>query len=170
MSTMWHRGAAIPLLEQLPNLRRLCLSGCSIMLIPEHHMYIIQSVPKLQSLNLDVCSDSHSGHQPWRESTLEPLQHLRFLTSLSLNISDLKGPMLLSPALSCLTQLRELSLQCPGAQSCSQPVKQLMQTVSNLTGLTSLVLSRMIETMPTDLATLTQLECFSLTCFSNVSA
>ena len=152
-SEMWPqlRDASMSLLPLLPNLQYLGVSAGHDFMVPERHLHLMQLLPDLQHLELSLESDG-----TWNESTLEPLEHLRALTSLDLMINDMMGPLLLSPALAELTQLEDLCLWCVGGSAESGQAR-LMQIVSKLTGLQALQLNNMVESIPTDLGRLTRL-------------
>ena len=120
-------------------------------MIPERHLHAIELLPDLQHLDLFVPSDG-----TWSESTLEPLKHMRALTSLSLKIENMSGPLLVSQSLAELTQLQHLHLRCQSDDYLSDQA-HLMQTVSKLTGLRTLVLDSMVESSPAELVGLGRL-------------
>ena len=155
------------LLPQLPNLRHLSVSGGHAFMTPERHLHALQLLPNLQSLTLSVASDGN-----WNEHTLEPLRHLRALTSLSLTILYMFGPLLVSPALAQLTQLQALRLECQsdeGRQGVANDDichDRLMRTVSKLTGLEALVLEDMVDRIPAELERLVHLTQLGLSILS----
>ena len=153
------RDTSMLLLPQLPNLHHLFLAGGREFMSPERHLHAFKLMPNLRHLDLQLTSDGS-----WSESTLEPLKHLSAATTLSLRIRDMSGPMLVSPFLAQLTQLQALFLHCEGVD---REINQahLMQTVSKLTGLASLGLDGMVESVPAELeklANLTYLELSSI--------
>ena len=119
-------------------------------IFPGRHLRVLELLPKLQQLELFVDLDGN-----WSESTLEPLSHLRTLTSLRLSIHNMNGPLLISPALAQLTLLRQLHLCCDvitdADSSNGTSQAHLMQTVSKLTRLQSLSLSNIVESTPAEL-------------------
>ena len=152
------QGASMLLLAQLPNLQLLSVTGGHEFMLLERHLHAIELMPNLQHLDLDVPSDG-----TWSESTLEPLRHMSGLTTLSLRI-EMSDPLLISPSLAALTQLQDLHLHC-GSLQYKTDQDHLMQTVSKLTELRSLVLDGMVESIPVELERLpclTYLELCSL--------
>ena len=140
-----HRDGSMLLLAQLPNLHHLDVGGHEFM-IPERHLHAIELLPDLQRLFLSMPSDG-----TWSKSTLEALAHMRALTSLKLNICKMSGPLLVPTSLAQLTQLQELRLDCGDGGSNEDSEAHLMQTISNLTGLRTLVLNDMVMGMPAGL-------------------
>ena len=138
--------AIMLLLPQLPHLQALCVFGGHQFMIPERHLQAVELLPDLQDLDLNMPSDG-----TWNESTLEPLQYMTALTSLTLNIYEMRGLLLLSPSLSHLTQLQHLRLETDEGWSDQISQAHLMQTVSKLTGLKSLALEDMVESIPAEL-------------------
>ncbi len=156
MSAWSHlRGTSTALLQQLPNLRQLVVSGSSSFMIAERHLPDVKAMPHLASLDLTL----HSDHS-WSDSTLEPLLCLGSLTALSLKVLGIHKPMLVS-SLSMLTQLRELRLETDGSLSFVREA-DLWHTVSKLTGLSVLLLGGLVDHMPPELAALTLLQHLTL--------
>ena len=141
--------ASMLMLPQLPNLQHLSVSGGREFMIPERHLYALELLPSLQQFIFCVQLDGD-----WSESRLEPLGHLKALTSLRLTIRDMIGPLLISPA---LTQLQELHLCCDGGSCDATSQAHLMQTVSKLMSLQSLALDNMVESPPAELERLVHL-------------
>ena len=115
-------------------------------MIPECHLQAIELLPNLEHLHLLVPSDG-----TWSESTLDPLKYMKALTSLSLNIREIRGPLLLSPSLAQLTQLEDLNLESQNAFYDETSQAQFMQTVGKLTRLETLGLENMVESIPAEL-------------------
>ncbi len=142
--------------------RRLCLEDLArfIGFHPEPHLAFVNSVPRLEALRLGSVSIGAT------ETTLEQLQHLQPLTSLSLNTSSMDAPVQLSRFLSCLTRLRRLRLGCARITCTSAAEAHLVHTVSKLTALTCLDLKGMLSSVPPELSALDQLEvlCVRDTC------
>ncbi len=143
------------------NLQHLSISGGHNKMIPERHLYALELLPQLTDLTLNLRSDG-----TWNEETLKPLKDLTSLTSLDLQISRMMGPLLVSPSLTQLSKLRNLQLTCSSsgdAECCNQESQEhLMGTISQLTGLRSLELTEMVESMPAELGALLQLTSFEL--------
>ena len=152
------RDASMMLLPQLPNLQTLCVAGGHEFMVPERHLHAIELLPNLQHLDLSLTSDG-----TWSESTLEPLKHMTALITLNLSICQMRGPLLVSPFLAQLTQLRELRLDC-GPRGFDSEINQahLMQTVSKLRGLRTLALDGMVESVPAGLERLAYLKTLEL--------
>ena len=160
------RGGSVALLSQTPNLWELEISSSSQFFALQDDLFAIQYLPKLRSLKLGVrCEDS------WNEDCLEPLKHLTALTSLVMSIEGVYRPLLVSSKLAVLTQLETLELQSGGTYGRVYVPKQgrLMQTLSQLTGLTRLALTGMLDNFPPQLANLTQLELLSIRRFDHAA-
>ncbi len=157
------QGASMLVLPQLPNLQYLSISGANdpnTFMIPERHLPIIQLLPCLKSLRLALDSDG-----TWNEHTLDPLKHLRALTSLDLCVRGTKGPLWLSPSLCHLTELQELRLQCEDSVVVDESQSEMVNIVSRLTTLRMLLLDGMLLDVPAQLgalARLTRLELWNL--------
>ena len=153
------RDAGVLMLPQLMNLHHLEIntSGRPEFMVPERHLQAIEFLPNSQQLHLSMPSDG-----TWCESTLEPPKNMRALTSLNLSIYDMLGPLLVSPLLTQLTQLQDLHLR--HWSRCKLGVSQahLMQTISKLTGLKTLRLHHMVESIPAELERLACLTCLEL--------
>ncbi len=121
-------------------------------MIPEQHLYIIASLRRLQRLTLSI-----SFGETWSKATLEPLQYLTALTLLTLNVSSVDKPLLLSPTLTRLTCLRDLVLRDWAPTNDDNGRDHHMQVVSKLTGLTSLVLDGMLRSVPAGIGSLSHL-------------
>ena len=146
------QAASMVLLPQLPNLQDLCIYDSRGFMVPERHLHVVECLQQLKSLSLFVVSDD-----TWDQATLEPFTNLSSLTSLCLVIQKLKGPLWTSPLLTHLTRLRELRLQCWGAGHGKTSPDHLMETVSKLTTLETLVLIGILDYMPAQLGALSQL-------------
>ncbi len=155
----WERfqGGAVAVLSQMPNLQELEISGARSFFHPQHNLFIMEHLPKLKSLRLQVHSAGH-----WDESTLESLKHLTALTTLEMNIQDLGGPLLVSPELSTLTQLKNLELHASQRPLQVPGEADLMQAISQLTSLTRLSLIGMLTNVPPQLANLPKLASLAL--------
>ncbi len=146
------QAASMLLLPQLPNLQNLHIDDSLGFMVPERHLHVMESLPRLKSLSLHVISD-----RTWGETTLEPLTHLSSLTSLSLSICKLQGPLWTSPLLTHLTQLQELRLHSWGPYRYKTSSDQLLETVSKLTTLKTLLLDGVVDCVPAQLGALAQL-------------
>ena len=159
-----YQGGSCVLLSHLPNLRHLSTSTDTRFFEPFNHLYIVKLLPKLESLSLAMpCGDE------WEEDTLEPLKHLTALTRLSIEAYNLKGPLLISPMLTVLTQLRDVQLACTDRiSSIDQPSHDcFMQVLSGLTGLARLSLSNIQTFVPAELSDLQQLAHLALRSFTH---
>ena len=154
------RGGAVALLSQTPNLQELAISGGKQFFALQHDLYVMEHLPKLKSLTIEVtCKD------PWSEDTLDPLKHLTGLTSLVICVKGLYRPLSVSSELAALTQLQVLDLQSSRSYMDVSKQAALMQTLSQLTGLTRLALTGMLDNVPLQLANLAQLEVLSVSRF-----
>ena len=153
-------------LPDLPNLQHLSVFGGVDFMPPELQLQAITLSPHLQSLSLYLQSGGS-----WDEATLEPLKHLRALSSLSLEICEMKGPLLVSPSLAELTQLEDLLLGCVSVEglwsilSDETSHNHLMGTIGQLTGLRSLGLTNMVDSLPAGLERLVRLPFLELGLF-----
>ncbi len=146
------QAACMLLLPQVPNLRELRISDHLGFMVPERHLHVVECLPQLKSLILDVRSDG-----TWDEATLQPLSYLNSLTYLFLGISKLQAPLWTSPSLTHLTQLQVLRLNSWEPGYGEARTDHLMETVSKLTTLRLLALDGMVNCVPAQMGALAQL-------------
>ena len=151
----WHAfsGGSVALLAQLPNLQYLNISSSGDFLVADRHLYVMEFLPKLLSLTLLL------KYAPnWNATTLAPLRHLRRLTYLNISVSDMSKLLMVSPTLAQLTQLQELRLTDLVSYRRPRDQDDLFWTVSQLTNLTELSLTCMLQNVPAEVASLSRLQ------------
>ncbi len=152
------RRGIVGLLAHMSNLQQLTVHDFTGFMDPAYDMYAIQYLTRLENLYL-----SCSCHRKWAPDTLQPLSGLKNLSRLSMDISDMSTPLLIHSSLSCLTGLTCFDFSRAGAKR-SQALHgidthNVINVVSNLTGLRSLDVHGMIDMLPASLLSLQQLSC-----------
>ena len=131
------RGSLGSALQQLPRLRRLCLSDCELQAEGAAALWVVlRALPSLEALQL-----SGSAVGPESAAALASgLRSLRSLRELTLNVTDLVGQGgLLAPALQSLTGLESLDMS--SNDWTLEDVASLAPALKALTRLTLLDLS-----------------------------
>lgn len=143
------------ILALTPHLHTLDGDELEELFVPEESLYIFKELTLLRSISLDMRSNGS-----WKESTLQPLSHLKHLHHLCLVIAEMDtAPMLLSPGISSLTGLTFLSLtriSNGGEHVIDMP--NLTRAVSGLTNLGILSLAGVVDSIPASFSNLRQLK------------
>lgn len=142
----------------LPNLTHLELSSSAGFMMAKHDLFSIQTLIRLQTLDLTVESNGS-----WHLQTLDPLHSLTALRSLRLLVEGLEStPMLLTAALSGLSLLTSLVLQSDGPRRqdslCTYDTQTAGTVISSLVLLQQVVLAGVVDSIPDAFSSLQHLE------------
>ena len=147
-----HHGRSVAMLAQIPNLQHLDLSGAGNFFKANSHMHVLKFLPKPVHLRLEFMTK-----QCWDQTTLAPMKHLICLTSLAIIGSIPSAALMVAPELAQLMQLQQLKLRTWASGKRWTDQDHLFRTISQLTCMTQLILHRMLDSMPADIANLAQL-------------